>query len=125
MEEAHRVPGKCIGFYTLGRIRSLLPIMVEARPDYIETFEPNEGDLTLAEAKRLYGERVCLMGNFDCVILARGTRQQAFEEARRCLREGMEGGGYVLVTGDEVPADAKWENLEAMVEAVEQYGLYG
>jgi len=120
----HSVPGKYIGLYTLGRIRELLPMMVDAGPDFIETFEQNEGDLTMAEAKRLYGDRICIMGNFDSVMLARGTYQQALEEARRCLREGMEGGGYVMVTGDEVPADAKWENLRAMVETVEEHGVY-
>jgi len=36
----------------------------------------------------------------------------------------MEGGGYVMVTGDEVPADAKIENLRVMVETVEEFGRY-
>jgi len=36
----------------------------------------------------------------------------------------MEGGGYVMVTGDEVPANAKIENLIAMVKTVESYGRY-
>jgi uroporphyrinogen-III decarboxylase len=36
----------------------------------------------------------------------------------------MEGGGYVMVTGDEVPVDAKIENLHAMVQTVEKYGKY-
>jgi len=123
-EIVHSKPGKYLGLYTLGKIRELLPMLVEAGVDFIETFEPNQGDISLAEAKRLYGRRVCLMGNFDCVILARGTAEQARAEARRCLAEGMEGGGYVLVTGDEVPADARLENLEAMVETVEQHGRY-
>jgi len=123
-EQVHQVPGKFIGFYTLGRIRELLPIMVDAGPDHIETFEQNEGDITLAEAKRLYGDRICLTGNFDPIVLAYGTREQAEEEARRCLREGMEGGGYVMTTGDEVPVDAKWDNLRAMVEVVEEEGVY-
>jgi len=117
-------PGKYVGFYTLGKIRALLPLMVETQPHFIETFEPNEGDITLREAKEKYGDRICLMGNYDCVILARGTREQAREETLRCLREGMEGGGYVLVTGDEVPADAKWENLQIMVETAAEYGRY-
>ena len=110
------IPGKYLGLYTLGKIRDLLPMLVDADVDFIETFEPNQGDITLAEAKAAYGHKICVMGNFDCVILSHGSIEDARREALRCLREGMEGGGYVLVTGDEVPADAKMENLRAMVE---------
>jgi len=124
MELVKDVPGKYLGLYTLGRIRELLPMLVDAGVDFIETFEPNEGDITLAEAKAKYGGRICLMGNFDCIILARGSVEDARRETLRCLREGMEGGGYVLVTGDEVPADAKMENLQVMVETVEEHGGY-
>lgn len=116
--------GKYFGLYTLGRIRQLLPMWVEAGVDFVETFEPNGGDIALAEAKQIYGDRICLMGNFDCVVLAFGTVEEARQETLRCLREGMEGGGYVLVTGDEVPADCKRDNLKAMVETVEEYGRY-
>jgi len=116
--------GKYMGLYTLGKIRKLLPMLVDAGVDFIETFEPNQGDISLAEGKKLYGKRTCLMGNFDCLVLARGTVDEARAEARRCLDEGMPGGAYVMVTADEVPADTKLENLEAMVETVEQYGQY-
>ncbi len=124
MDIVRQTPGKYLGLYTLGRMRDLLPMLVDAGVHFIETFEPNQGDITLAEAKKLYGDRTCLMGNFDCVILAYGDTEDARNETRRCLREGMEGGGYVLVTGDEVPADAKLDNLKAMVEIVEQEGRY-
>ena len=124
VELVHAQPNKYIGLYTLGRIRQVLPMLVEAGVDFVETFEPNQGDISLAEAKRLYGTQICLMGNLDCVILAQGTVEDARREALRCLREGMEGGGYVLVTGDEVPSDAKLENLRAVVEAVQEHGVY-
>jgi len=124
MEVVKRAPGKYLGLYTLGRIRDLMPMFADAGVHFVETFEPNQGDISLAEAKKLYGKKMCLMGNFDCVILARGTVEEARQEARRCLAEGMEGGGYVLVTGDEVPADAKLDNLKAMVEVVEEEGRY-
>ena len=68
--------------------------------------------------------RHCLMGNFDCTVLSFGSVEDARAEARRCLDEAMEGGGYVMVTGDEVPADTKMDNLKAMVETVEEYGGY-
>jgi len=45
-------------------------------------------------------------------------------ETMRCREEGMEGGGYVLVTGDEVPANAKIGNLRTFVKTVEKHGRY-
>ena len=121
-EMVRAVPGRYLGLYTLGRIRALLPMLVDAGVHFVETFEPNEGDITLAEAKRLYGDRICVMGNFNCLVLSFGSVEDARREALRCLREGMEGGGYVMVTADEVPADAKMENLRAMVGTVEEHG---
>lgn len=123
-ETVHSQPDKYVGFYTLGRIRNLLPIIVESDPDYIETFEQNEGDITMAEAKRLYPGEFCIMGNFDPMVLAFGSAEDAREETLRCLREGMPGGGYVMVTGDEVPADTKWDNLVTMAETVMEHGVY-
>lgn len=119
-----RSAGKYISLYTLGKIRKLMDFLVDAGPNMIATFEPNEGDISLAEAKKSYGDRVCLMGNFDCVILARGTLEDAKKEALRCLEEGMESGGFILGTGDEVPADTKYENLKAMVDVVNERGRY-
>ena len=124
MDKVRGLPNKYLGLYTLGRMRELLPMLVDTGVHFIETLEPNEGDISLGEAKCLYGDRTCLMGNFDCLVLARGTVDDARKEARRCLREGMEGGGYVMVTADEVPADTKMDNLKAMVEVAEEYGRY-
>lgn len=116
--------GKYVGFHTLGRIRRHLPTLVETGAHFIETFEQNQGDITLREAKERYGGKVCLMGNFDSVLLAFGSHAEAEREARRCLSEGMAGGGYVMATGDEVPVDAKIENLRVMVEVAEKHGKY-
>ncbi len=117
------VPGKFISFYTLGRMRKVMPTLVNARPHMVASFEPNEGDLSLGEAKRLYGDKICIMGNFDCVVLARGTVEQARAEARRCLDEAMAGGGYIMGTADEVPTDTRFDNLKAMVEVATEAGL--
>ncbi len=114
---------KYVGFYMVGRIRNLLPIALEANPHFIEPFEL-QSDISLGEAKKLYGKELCVMGNFDPVVLSFGSLEEAKKETLRCLEEGMEGGGYVLVTGDEVPGDAKLENLKMMVQTVEKHGRY-
>jgi len=123
-EKVRAVPGKFVGFYTLGRMRELMPIIMRAGPHFVETFEPNEGDLTLADARRLYGRDTCIMGNYDCLVLAFGSVEDARREALRCLDEAMAGGGYIMVSADEVPADCRWENLVAWVETVAEHGRY-
>ncbi|RLE59148.1 MAG: hypothetical protein DRN53_07450, partial [Thermoprotei archaeon] len=118
------VEGKYIGFYMVGRIKKQLPLVIQyACPDFIEPFEL-QSDITLRDAKSLYGDRICIMGNFDPVLLAFGTYEDCVRETLRCLSEGMSNGGYVLVTGDEVPANAKLDNLKAMVRTAEKYGRY-
>jgi len=114
---------KYVGFYMVGKIRAQLPIALEARPHFIEPFEL-QSDITLREAKKMYGKDICVMGNFDPVILAFGSSDEAKREALRCIDEGMEGGGYVLTSADEVPANAKLENLKIMVKAAERHGRY-
>jgi len=82
------------------------------------------GDCDLAEVKRTYGDRICVMGNYNPVVLVRGTPEEARAEARRCLDAAVAGGGYVVSTSDEVPADAKLDNMEAVVEYVGEHGRY-
>lgn len=48
----------------------------------------------------------------------------AIAEARRCLDAAMAGGGYVMSTSDEVPADASLDNIKAVVEYVAEHGRY-
>jgi len=118
---------KYLGFYQSGKLTDLLPLMVEAGPAFIETFDPIGDNISLGEAKRRYGERVCLMGNFNSILLAQGNRDEARQETERCIREGAAHGGYILGTSGEVPVDAKIENLNTMVDVAKEYGqrLYG
>jgi hypothetical protein len=111
--------GKYVVFFVSGRMFDVLPMLVDAGPHAIQHLDVL-GDCDLAEVKRLYGDRVCLMGNYNPVVLARGTVEEARAEARRCL-EAAGPAGYVMSTSDEVPADAKLENMRAVVEEAQQW----
>lgn len=116
-------PGKRIVFFTSGRIRDVLPMLADAGAHGIQHLDVL-GDCDLAEVKKTFGDRFCLMGNYNPVVLAHGSPEQARAEARRCLRSAMDGGAYIMTTSDEVPADARLENMRAAVDLVAREGAY-
>jgi hypothetical protein len=116
-------PGKYIVFFQSGRIRAVVPDLVACGPDGIQHFDVL-GDCDLAEIKRSFGKDICIIGNLNPVVLAHGTVEDARREAHRCLEAAKEGGGYIMSTSDEVPVDAKVENMRAIVETVAVEGKY-
>ena len=114
---------KIWGFFTTGRTRDVVPQLVDCEPAFIQHFDVL-GDCDLAEIKKTFGGRICVMGNYSPVVLARGTLDDARREAKRCLDAAMAGGGYAITTSDEVPADAKIDNMKAVVEYVNEHGRY-
>ncbi len=116
-------PGKRVVFFTTGKTRAVLPQIADAGPHGVQHLDVL-GDCDLAEVKATFGKRFCLMGNYSPVVLAHGSVREAQEEARRCLRAAMAGGGYVITTSDEVPADAKLANMQATAQLVADEGRY-
>jgi uroporphyrinogen decarboxylase len=83
------------------------------------------GDCDLAELKRRFGRRLALKGNLHTTeVMLRGTRAQVEAAARRCLDDAMQGGGFILSTGDQCGRDTPEENIRALVEVCERYGTY-
>ena len=111
---------KLVGFFASGKIKDILPLMMEAGPNFITPFDIL-GDVSMQDAKQKFGDKMCIMGNFNPVVLARGTKEEAVKETRRCLEEAAEEGGYILGTSDEVPSDAKVENMRTMVDTASHY----
>jgi len=122
METVNR-DGKVVGFFTTGKICAILDDLVGLEPDYIQHFDVL-GDCDLAWAKKTYGDRICIVGNYNPVVLARGTLDEVRAETKRCLDSAMTGGGYILSSSDEIPADAKLDNMKAVVEYVNEHGRY-
>ena len=116
-------PDKIWGFFTTGRTRAVLPELVDCAPTFIQHFDVL-GDCDLAEVKKTFGDRICVMGNYNPVVLALGSLDDARREAQRCLDAAMAGGGYAITTSDEVPANAKLDNMKAVVEYVNEHGRY-
>ena len=116
-----------MGFYTIkhtdGNIMPILDQMVQANPHAIHSIDPQAG-VDIAEVKRLYGNRVCLIGNVNCGLLDTGTDEEAIESARYALRSGMPGGGYIYSTSNCIYTGMRLSRYELMLDVWRQEGNY-
>ena len=70
----------------------------------------------LASAKGVLQGKVCVAGNVHPVeVILRGTRQEVEEKAEGCLEAAAPGGGYILMTGCDIPPEVPAGNVEALL----------
>jgi uroporphyrinogen decarboxylase len=119
--------GIVTSLHCCGRERALVQISAEETElDCIDPLEPPPmGDCELQEIKRTFGDRLALKGNLHTTkVMLRMDPEGVAEEARRCLEAAMEGGGYILSTGDQCGRDTPDANITALVAVCEERGRY-
>jgi hypothetical protein len=77
----------------------------------------------MVRAKKILGEKCCIMGNVPSSLVLTGTPPAVKEYCRKLIETCGQGGGYILAAGT-VGSGPKMENLRAMVEAARKYGVY-
>jgi len=116
-----------MGFYTIkhtdGDIMPILDQLVQANPHALHSLDPQAG-VDIAEVKRLYGDKVCLIGNVNCGVLDTGTDKEVIESARYALRQGMPGGGYIFSTSNCIYTGMRLERYELMLDVWRREGHY-
>ncbi len=113
-------------YHNCGCARSLYGNYRELGMTVWETVsEPPRGDNHLAEAKKILGDEICLLGNLDQVdFLKRATPQEVAARTREIMRAGKPGGRYIFSTSDFLEKGTPRENVAAMIEAARDEGRY-
>lgn len=76
----------------------------------------------IAEVKGKMGHRVALLGNIAPLDLGvRGTSEDVYAAAMNCLKKAAPGGGMILSFGGGVSPGTKAENIDALLQAVQDY----
>jgi uroporphyrinogen-III decarboxylase len=75
------------------------------------------------KAKEVLGKKYCLQGNIPTSMIVTGQPKDVKEYCRKLIQEVGKGGGYILSAG-AVPDNPKLENIQAIMEAVREYGFY-
>jgi len=91
----------------------------------IAGLHPNEKRaMDIRAMKQKYGDRLCLLGNVDLNLLGMGTPAEVDREVRDLIRDLAPGGGYIVTSGNSLAGYLLPENVLALTEAVQKYGLY-
>lgn len=106
-----------------GNVNPILEKMAETGADAIEPLDP-DGGVDLADAKKRIGKRVCLKGNLSTRLLLQGEEGEVKAAARECIGVAAPGGAFILGTGDDIPRDAPFRNVEAVATAAKDFGKY-
>ncbi len=107
-----------------GRIKQVIPYMLEIGPDGTDPVEPpGQGDITLAEAKALLGPSVALFGNIEACDIENLPPAEFEKKVRAAVREGASGPGGFCLQPSASPygrriAPSVLENYHIMLRAV-------
>lgn len=95
------------------------------QPTAISFLYPPDDCADFAECKAKYGDKVALIG---CVTPANAVIGTDEEWDRQCTDQidaMAEGGGFLLATGCEYPANASFDRAQRMIHIAQTYGTYG
>ena len=113
-------------FHSDGNVRPLIPDFLEIGVDILNPIHIRAQDMEPAGLKRDYGQDLVFWGGgVDTQgILPRGTPEEVKADVRRNIEALAPGGGYVFNTIHNIQADVPPQNIIAMWEALQEYGLY-
>lgn len=79
----------------------------------------------LKKAKEMIGDTMCFWGNVPAQTLVTGTPEKVKDYVKRLIDIFGDNGGLIIDGAvDGVPPESKPENVEAMMEAALEYGVY-
>ena len=120
-----RVPVK-IFYHSCGAVSELIPDLIEAGIDILNPVQVSAAGMDTKELKRRFGRDITFYGGgVDTQqVLPRGTPQEVRDEVHRRIDDLAPGGGFIFNTVHNIQADVPPENIVAMWEALQEYGIY-
>jgi uroporphyrinogen decarboxylase len=93
-------------------------------PCAISFLYPPDDCKDFVECKAKYGDKVTLIGCVTPAVAVIGTDEEWDNECKGNMDAMMAGGGFILATGCEYPANASFDRAKRMVELAKTYGKY-
>jgi len=125
IKKSAKAPVK-IFYHCCGAVASLIPDLIESGIDILNPVQVSAAGMDTRELKRLYGKDLVFYGGgVDTQrVLPYGTPQEVRDEVRRRIEDLAPGGGFIFNTVHNIQADVPPENIMAIWEALQEYGVY-
>lgn len=83
-------------------------------------------EMDLEKTAAAFNHQHIIAGNVSTSILAHGTYDEVYQNTKECIEKGKHlPGGFILMSGCEMPVLAPPLNVQAMVQAAMDHGAYG
>ncbi len=115
---SYNLPGV---LHICGKTKRVIQCMAESGADILSI-----DNIDLLEARRLVGEKVCLMGNVSPADgMLKGNPEIITEMIKDCVMKVFDSpGGFIVATGCEVPIHTPHENMVAFLDAGRRYARF-
>jgi len=116
-------PDILVFFHSDGHIQEFIPDLIEIGVDILNPVQPE--CMNPAEIKRKYGDKLAFWGTIGTqTTMPFGTP----DDVRQVVKERMEtvgkDGGLLIAPTHLIEPEVPWENIMALVDAVEEFGYY-
>jgi uroporphyrinogen decarboxylase len=113
-------------FHSCGNVRPLIPDFIKIGVEILNPVHIRATGMEPAALKRDFGDALVFWGGgVDTQgVLPGGTPQQVRDDVRQNIEALAPGGGYVFSAVHNIQADVPPENLIAMWETLQEYGVY-
>lgn len=114
--------GKVFITHMCGKLSAFAEEIGRGRQNGIDSVcPPTTGDLSIWEARRIWGPDKVILGGIEPPALARMTKAEVVRTVAEILEKLPERRGIILSTGDAVPYGTPIENLKVIAEYICQY----
>jgi uroporphyrinogen decarboxylase len=113
-------------FHSCGNVRPLIKDYIEIGTDILNPVHIRATGMDPAALKRDFGQDIVFWGGAVDTqgVLPNGTPQEVKDDVRRNIEALAPGGGYVFNTVHNIQADVPPQNIIALWEALQEYGVY-
>ncbi len=106
-------------YHSDGILFDVMNKIIDCGVNALHPIEPKA--MNIVDVKEQIGDKLCLIGNIDVDLLARGTKEEVIKNVLFNIENVGMNGGYCVGSGNSIPEYVNFENYVAMIETAKSF----